>query len=129
MYENPFAIKPGESILTAQHLLERYLDWSIYADYLIKALALKTTCNEGLLRDDLCCKEHFQIRAERDAFFRYFRHLEIIEPKLDDMFLTHSMVEMIRKFDMEINEVIRKKLNKYWGPASFQFFKLLDHTP
>ena len=122
MYKNPFAIKPGEK-LTPQQLFERYVDWHNYNES--NPVDMSDNCHTLLNTIDFCCKDHFQLRAENDVFFRYFHHLAMTE-YTDMDFSVKSMIQMIKSSGLKIGESLREKLVEYWGDFDDLFLEKLN---
>jgi hypothetical protein len=123
-YLNPHAIQPGEK-LTPQLLFERYLDWNDYKEHVAKAWKKGESCDEKLYSSYLCCDNHFRLQQEYGIFFHYFFHLDMVEFG-ENGFSIDSLVRMIDRFSLRIDEVNRDRLRKYWGINADLGFKHLD---
>ncbi len=74
MYQNPFAIKPGEKF-TTQQLFDRYLVWHEYR-LSNKSWEKREGCDPDLWYGNLCCEDHFRYEDEESVFTRHFIHLD-----------------------------------------------------
>ncbi len=122
MYQNPYALKPGE-VLTPQQLFERHIDWSNHARS-IEAWKETESCDRDLYSSWLCCEDHVRYQSEMDHFLHYFLHHFMLMPG-ELGFSMPSMVAMINNLKLKINQELKEKLRLYWGRPADRFFKAL----